>query len=239
MPHNVTHHIMVVGGHCLDAEVMAGGIVAKYTKHGHHASLVHMTPGEKGHPTKSPEEFAKQKIEEAKRAANVLGAEAYFFPYRDAELSPDDDAKYALADLIRQLKPTIILTHWKESIHKDHTNTAFIVEDARFYAALPAIERELPAHGAWGMFYCENWEDPYEYEPDIYVDISDVFDVYVESLRQYEMAEGKNGRFRYIDYYGALATSRGCLAGCQYAQTLMRPRGTHVAKGADIPGYPL
>ena len=33
------HHIMVVGAHCGDAEVMAGGIVAKYTKSGHKASI--------------------------------------------------------------------------------------------------------------------------------------------------------------------------------------------------------
>lgn len=232
-------HIMVVGGHCLDAEVMAGGIVAKYTKHGHKASIVHATPGEKGHKTMSPEDYAKQKIEEAKRAAAVLGAEAYFLPYKDAELPVDDEAKYALADLIRQLKPTVILTHWKESIHKDHTNTALIVEDARFYAALPAIKRALPAHGAWGLFYCENWEDPYGYEPDIYIDISDVFDTYIEAISQYELARGGISNFRYIDYYRALAITRGCLANCQYAQTLMRPRGSGVARGAAIPGFPL
>ena len=154
-------HIMVVGGHCLDAEVMAGGIVAKYTKHGHKASIVHATPGEKGHKTMSPEDYAKQKIEEAKRAAAVLGAEAYFLPYKDAELPVDDEAKYALADLIRQLKPTVILTHWKESIHKDHTNTALIVEDARFYAALPAIKRDVAGPRRLGPLLLRKLGGPY------------------------------------------------------------------------------
>lgn len=232
------HHIMVIGGHSLDAEVMAGGIVAKYTKAGHKASIVHMTLGEKGHGTLSTHDYGAQKREEAQRAAAVLGADVYFMPYKDAELEVTDEVKYRLADLIREVKPTVLLTHWTESIHKDHTNTAHIVEDARFYAALPAIERDLPAHGAWGMFYCENWEDPYGYEPDIYVDISDVFDTYIHALEQYEAAHGKTG-FRYIDYYRALATARGCLARCDYAQTLMRPRGAGVAKGPAIPGYPI
>lgn len=232
-------HIMVVSGHCGDGEVMAGGIVAKYTKNGHKASIVHLTAGEKGHKTLSPEEYARQKRKEAQAAAEVLGADVYFLPYKDAELPVNDQVKFELADLIRQVKPTIILTHWKESIHKDHTNTSLIAEDARFYAALPAIKRELPAHGAWGFFYCENWEDPYGYEPDIYVDISDVFDVYVEAMNQYELFRGGISSFRYIDYYKALAVMRGCLANCQYAQTLMRPRGAGVQKGPAIPGFPL
>jgi N-acetylglucosamine malate deacetylase 1 len=233
------HHIMVVGAHCGDAEVMAGGIVAKYTRNGHKASIVHLTAGEKGHRTLPPEEYAEQKRREAQAAAEVLGADVYFLPYKDAELPVNDEVIYQLADLIRQVKPTIILTHWKESIHKDHTNTSLIAEDARFYAALPAIKRELPAHGAWGFFYCENWEDPYGYEPDIYVDISEVFDVYVEAMQQYELFRGGVSSFRYIDYYKALAVMRGCLANCQYAQTLMRPRGANVQKGPAIPGYPL
>lgn len=233
------HHIMVVGAHCGDAEVMAGGIVAKYTRNGHKASIVHLTAGEKGHRTLPPEEYAEQKRREAQAAAEVLGADVYFLPYKDAELPVNDEVIYQLADLIRQVKPTIILTHWKESIHKDHTNTSLIAEDARFYAALPAIKRELPAHGAWGFFYCENWEDPYGYEPDIYVDISEVFDVYVEAMQQYELFRGGISSFRYIDYYKALAVMRGCLANCQYAQTLMRPRGANVQKGPAIPGYPL
>src|SRR5690606_14563937 len=108
----------------------------------------------------------------------------------------------------------------------DHASTSLIAEDARFYAALPAFERENPAHGAWGFFYCENWEDPYEFQPDIFVDITDSFDTYIKAMEQYELFRGGISSFRYIDYYKALATTRGCLSNCQYAQTLMRPRET-------------
>ena len=233
------HHIMVVSAHCGDGEVMAGGIVAKYTSRGHKATFVHMTPGEKGHKTLPPEVYAEQKKREAKAAADVLGADVRFLPYGDGELQPDEEAKYALCDIIREVKPSVILTHWRESIHKDHTNTSLIAEDARFYAAIPAIKRALPAHGAWGFYYCENWEDPYDFRPDVYVDITDVFDTYVEAMRQYELFRGGISSFRYIDYYTALATMRGCLAGCQYAQSLMMPRGAGVRRGQAIPGFDL
>lgn len=232
-------HIMVISAHCGDAEAMAGGIVAKYTAHGHEASIVHVTPGEKGNRKKSPEEFAKQKREEALAAGDVLGADVYFLPYKDGELPVDDGPKFALCDVIRKAKPTVILTHWKESIHKDHESTSLIAEDARFYAALPAFEREEPAHGAWGFLYCENWEDPFGYQPEIYVDITEVFDTYVKGMEQYELFRGGISSFRYIDYYKALAVTRGCLSNCQYAQTLMRPRETLATKHPAIPGFEL
>lgn len=232
-------HIMVVSAHCGDGEVMAGGIVAKYTKNGHNASIVHLTPGEKGHRGMPPEEYAEQKRQEATAAGEILGAEVRFLPYRDGELPLNDESKYALCDVIRELKPTVLLTHWRESIHKDHANTSYITEDARFYAAIPGIERPLPAHTAAGMFYCENWEDPYGYQPDIYIDITDVFDTYVRAMQAYELFRGGISTFRYIDYYKALAVTRGCLANCQYAQTLMRPRGTGVQRAPSIPGFDL
>ena len=53
---------MVVGAHAGDAEIMAAGaLVAKYTKAGHDAVLVHLTPGERDTKTLSPEEYAEQK----------------------------------------------------------------------------------------------------------------------------------------------------------------------------------
>ena len=40
------------------------------------------------------------------------------------------DLRRYVADVIRQVKPTNIITHWKNSIHKDHSNTSAIVFEA-------------------------------------------------------------------------------------------------------------
>ncbi|NLN27003.1 MAG: PIG-L family deacetylase [Firmicutes bacterium] len=232
-------HIMAVGAHCADVEVASGLLIAKYTMAGHKATIVHLSPGEKGHRTLPPEEYAKQKIEEAHKAAEILKADVRFLPYKDAEIPVNDEAKLMLADIIREVKPNVIVTHWKGSIHKDHTACHHIVEDARFYAALPAIKRELPAHGVWSVFYSENWEDMHEFEVDTYVDVTDAFDVWVEACNQYELLRGGISSFRYMDYYKALATMRGCLAGYKYAVGLMRPKGAHVTRLPHLPGFPL
>jgi LmbE family N-acetylglucosaminyl deacetylase len=207
------HKIMVVGAHAADAEIMAGAVVAKYTSSGHEAVLVHLTPGEKGHKTLSPEDYAKQKIEEGHRAAAALGAKAIFLPYKDAELPVNDEVKYALADIIRAEKPDIMITHWKGSMHKDHEATYYIVQDAIFYAALPAIKRELPAHGCYTQFFAENWEDPYGFEVDTYVDITDSFDQWLRAVSEYELFSGSISDFRYLDYYKAWRSCAGASQG--------------------------
>lgn len=237
---NRTHHIMVVGAHAGDAEIMAGLLVAKYTQAGHRATFVHLTLGEKGHPSLPPETYAAQKRQEAQEVAKRLGAEAVFLPYKDGELPLNDEVKYQLCDVIRERRPDVLITHWRGSIHPDHERASFITEGARFYAALPTIERALPAHPVRALWYAENWEDPYDFEVDTYVDVSDVFDLWVEAVTQYELFGGQVSSFRYMDYYKALATLRGCLAGTRYAVGLMAPRGARLRRErAGLPGFPV
>jgi hypothetical protein len=137
------------------------------------------------------------------------------------------------------LSDNTVITHWKGSMHKDHEATYYIVQDAIFYAALPAIKRELPAHGCYTQFFAENWEDPYGFEVDTYVDITDSFDQWLRAVSEYELFSGSISDFRYLDYYKALAVMRGCLARKKYAVGLMRPKGAKVHKGDALPGKPL
>lgn len=235
-----THHIMVVGAHAGDGEIMAGLLVAKYTQAGHRATFVHLTPGEKGHPTLPPEIYAEQKRREAEEVDRKLGAETVFLPYKDAELPLNDEVKYRLCDIIRERKPDILITHWRGSIHPDHERAYYITEGARFFAGLPTIQRELPAHWAKALWYAENWEDPYGFQVDTYVDVSDVFDLWLDAVKGYELFGGKVSSFRYLDYYTALATMRGCLAGTRYAVGLMTPRDEAVRKElGGLPGFPV
>lgn len=215
-------NLMVIGGHAGDAELMAGATVLKHTRAGHAATLVHMTPGEKGHPTLTPDEYAAQKRREAAAVAEALGAQAVFLPYKDGELPVNETVKFAVADLIRQHKPHVIITHWRGSMHKDHTATHDIVQDALFYAALPGFARELPPHyPAGGLYYAENWEDPLDFHIDIHIDVSEVFADYLRAIAGYAFVTESS--FPYHRHYEALGILRGTLSGFQYAEAFMLP----------------
>jgi N-acetylglucosamine malate deacetylase 1 len=219
-------HILAIGAHAGDQELTAGAVIAKYTSEGHKATFLHLTPGEKGHPRLTPEEYKKQKVEEAYKAAEILGADVRFLDYKDAGLPVNDEIKYQVADIIRETKPDIIITHWKNSMHKDHANTHLIVEDAHFYAALKTIERELPAHYAKKLYYSENWEDMNEFVPEVFVDIpEDAFETWVKALGVYAFARGETYGFPYIDYYKALTVVRGAPVYFKRAQGFMVPKG--------------
>lgn len=228
--------IMVIGAHAGDAENMAGAVVLKHTRAGHAATIVHMTLGEAGHPTLAPEVYAGQRKREIEESARLMGGKAIWLPYRDGELPVSDEVKLQICDLIRQEKPTIILTHWKGSLHKDHVATHEIVRDAIFYAALPAVKRDLPAHRVRGVYFPENWEDMDGWRADVYLDVSEVWEDYVNVLRSHELMRGGISSFRYLDYYDALGTLRGCLGGFTKAVALMMQPGAWVRKLDYLPG---
>jgi len=72
------------------------------------------------------------------------------------------------------------------------------------------------------LFFADNWEDAEGFAADTYLDITPVFDQWLEACAVFPMWRGETG-FRYNDYYRSLAVERGCLSGFTYAVALMSP----------------
>jgi LmbE family N-acetylglucosaminyl deacetylase len=118
-----------------------------------------------------------------------------------------------VATIIREKQPDTIITHWKHSIHRDHEHAARLAERARFLAALP-MDHPLPRHSIRTFLHAENWEDMEGFQASLYVPIPDeAFYRWISAIRHQAFARGETYGFRYIDYYTALLTMRGCLAG--------------------------
>jgi LmbE family N-acetylglucosaminyl deacetylase len=210
---------MAIGAHAGDVEISMGAAILAHTSKGHKATIVHLTLGAKGHLTLSEEEYSIQKRAEAATAAQKLNADLRILPFLDGDLAADSNSIFQVVDLIREIKPTHILTHWPGSIHKDHHAAYQIVKDAIFYAALPSIHRTNPCHEVVGPILSENWEDSLGYSPQIYLDVTDVYDAWLESVHSYELFSGAVSDFDYIGYYSALASLRGTAAGYEKAVT--------------------
>ncbi len=180
------------------------------------------TPGEKGHPARSAADYRLQKLEEAERAARVIGASVRVLDHPDGELEVSDDVAWEVADVIRELRPEVLVTHWRGSGHRDHDNCHLIARRALFLAGLAAFERERPNWRVPNVFYPENWEDMDDYAPDTYLDIGAVYDQWIDAARSYELFRGGVSQFAYQRYYESLASLRGCLGGFERAATLMR-----------------
>jgi LmbE family N-acetylglucosaminyl deacetylase len=218
-----THtHVMAIAAHPGDAFFTMGAPVAVATHQGGQGTFLSLSLGNRGSATIPPDKYGVMQREASNTAALKLGAKAVLLDHPDGEVPLNDEIKLAVCDLIRQYKPTVIVTHWKNGMHKDHIACHEIVEDAVFYAALPAIARERAAHSVGKIFYADNWEDATGFQADTYLDTTPVFDQWFEACGAFPMWRGENG-FRYHDYYRSRAVGCGCLCGSQYAVALMSP----------------
>ncbi len=210
--------ILAVGAHAGDIEVTCGAVLRKHARAGDSVVLLHLTLGEGGNPRLSPEKYGAQKKREAEAVAAAIGGSVLIGPYRDGELPDSDEARRYVADVIRSVKPTHIITHWRTSIHRDHATTHRIVMDAVLLASLEAVVTDHPRHrGVRAIWYTENWEDPEGFTPSYFVDVTDELDAWREWIVKYEFIRGGISSFRYLDYYTALATVRGAVVGRKYA----------------------
>ncbi|WP_438348505.1 PIG-L deacetylase family protein [Paenibacillus sp. FA6] len=219
--------ILAIGGHVGDMELTAGGVLASHSLKGDRIVTLALTAGERGVPAgRDMAEYREQKVNEANLFAEMLGGESIVFDIPDGELHNNEEMRLRVCDVIREVKPNIIITHFKNSMHKDHMTTHLIVNDARFFGGLASFQREKPAFFASKLYYAENWEDAVDYKPYVYVDFSqEAYDLWIKAVSQHWFVTGSKS-FPYLEYYKHLSRVRGIEARKEYAETFMIPEET-------------
>lgn len=128
--------VLAVFAHPDDAELLCGGSLAKSADAGERTGVVDLTRGELG-SRGNPEIRAR----EAERAAGVLGlAVRRNAGLPDGHLENSLAARRVVAGLLRELRPRVVVTHWRRGRHPDHRVAAELVHDACFLAGLVNFE---------------------------------------------------------------------------------------------------
>ncbi len=215
--------VLAVGAHIGDMELTAGGLLASAALQGGKAVTLALTAGEKGAPAGADiAAYRKQKIAEAEAFVQVLGGEAIVLDHPDGQLPDDDSVRFEVCDIIRAVKPDIIVTHHEKSMHKDHMACHRIVLDAWFYAAIEGFRRDLPRHFAQHLYYAENWEDAQDFRPYVYIDVSQGYDLWYRAIENHRFTvESKS--FPYREYYAHLKRLRGIEGRAGYCECFMIP----------------
>lgn len=188
--------VLVVMAHPDDAEFGVAGTVARWTREGRHVSYLILTDGNRGteDPEMTPERLAKIRHAEQRAAAAKLGVrEVFFLGYDDGSLQPTLDLRRQITRWIRRCKPEVVVapdpSRWFAGQtyinHPDHRAAG----EATLAAIMPSSDTRL-------IFpeLLEEGLEPHKVkeiyltgpaQPDVWVDISDTFDLKVQALREH------------------------------------------------------
>jgi 4-oxalomesaconate hydratase len=218
--------IVVVSAHAADFVWRAGGAIALYAERDHHVHVLCLTYGERGESQGlwKQEGMTLQRVKdvrhgEAVKAAGILGATISFLDADDYPLRATDSVNDSVTDVLRSLRPSVILTHAdRDPYNYDHALTREIVMRSRMVAQAAGHDPGTPPLGAAQVLAFEPHQpEQCGFVPNLLLDISSVFERKLEAMQVMEGAQG-----HLVRYYTELGARRGAQAvrnGGQYGIT--------------------
>ena len=146
---------LAVGCHPDDIEFMMSGTLFLLRDAGWEVHYVNLANGSCGTDRYPTADIVRIRGEEARAAATVLGAAFHASFVNDLEVFYEQELIRKVAALVREVKPSIILTQSLEDYMEDHMNTARVTVTAAFcrgmlnYWTIP----ERPLYGGDLMVY--------------------------------------------------------------------------------------
>ncbi|TMI75029.1 MAG: PIG-L family deacetylase [Bacteroidetes bacterium] len=156
--------IVCVGGHPDDPESICGGTLAKFAAAGHRVTIIYLTKGEAGIESKSHEEAAYIRSDEAIAACKILNAKAVFAGQVDGDTVVNNEWVVKMQQLLATEKPDIVFTHWPIDTHKDHQA-----------ASLLTIQAWVRSKEKFDLYFCEACPGAQTlgFHPNSYIDITE------------------------------------------------------------------
>ncbi len=176
--------ILAFAAHPDDAELACSGILYKAKQQGFTTGICDLTQGELG--TRGTSEIRKQEAEKAKQILNLdIRTNAKL---KDGFFYADEYHIKTIIEILRMYTPTVILINAPEDRHPDHGKACQLVKEAAFLSGLRRIETVVngntqKAHRPEKVY--SYIQDKY-LEPDVVVDISDVWEIKKQAILAYQ-----------------------------------------------------
>lgn len=155
--------VLVLVPHPDDAEIYAGGTIARMARDGARVVIVIATDGRRGSFEHPSETLAPMRAEEARKAAAVLGAEPPLLlghPDHELDSLPPGRLREQFTRAIRQNRPEVVIApdpFTPLEIHPDHRAVAWAASEAVAYAHLPLVHAEHIDQGLEPHFTLEKY----------------------------------------------------------------------------------
>jgi N-acetylglucosamine malate deacetylase 1 len=176
--------ILAIGVHPDDVELGCSGTLINEIKRGKKAGIIDLTQGELG--TRGTIET---RYEEASNAAMIMGVSIREnLKMRDGFFRNDEEHQLKLITAIRKYQPNIVLGNVLNDRHPDHGRAGHLIADACFLSGLAKLETKDEngnAQQRWRPSYILHYLQDWYHEPDLIIDITDVFEQRMKSIEAY------------------------------------------------------
>lgn len=172
--------VLAVMAHPDDAELLCGGALARSADRGERVGVLDLTAGESG-----THGSAELRAREAGAAAAILGlVERRNAGLPDAGLRNTPETRGVVVELIRELRPRVVVTHWREGRHPDHRAAAELVYDASYLAGLANYDARGEKHRPFKVVHATAFREDAP-PPTFVVDVSEQMDRKIRALQAY------------------------------------------------------
>ncbi len=135
---------IAIGAHPDDIEFYMAGTLLMLKKAGYETHYLTVANGNCGSVQYNAAMTRSVRNAEARAAAKILGAEFHPSLTNDLEIFYSLELIRALAAVIREVKPGIVLTHSPQDYMEDHTNTSRLAVTAAFTKGMPNFKSTPP-----------------------------------------------------------------------------------------------
>lgn len=216
--------IAAVCAHPDDIELLCAGTMIKYIQKGHKVTFIIATNGEAGSTNIGKEEIAGIRHEEAVRGAEIIGAELIWMGYPDEFLFNNEKTRLDFINRLRQAAPDIVFTHYLDYYNCDHNTVSIIVNETSTLLNVKNIKTDYPPAKDTPYLYFIDTVCCRGFEPEEFVDITDVIDIKKEALIAHKSQYTWLLEYSKIDYIDMMLTQsklRGYQSGVKHAEAFI------------------
>jgi bacillithiol biosynthesis deacetylase BshB1 len=176
--------ILAIGAHPDDVELGCSGAIINEIRNGKKVGVLDLTQGELGSRGN-----VETRYQEAAKAAMIMGVHIREnLKMADGFFINDEEHQRKLIIVLRKYQPEIVLANSLDDRHPDHGRAAKLIADACFLAGLKKIESKDESgksQEAWRPKYVFHYIQDRYHEPDLIVDITNVFEQRMEAIKAY------------------------------------------------------
>jgi LmbE family N-acetylglucosaminyl deacetylase len=222
--------VLAIGAHAdpFDMPYQCGGTLAKMAKAGNRVICV---------------SACEENQEEATKVAKVLGCETMFLDLEEGEIEDDMPTVHKIVELIRSVKPDIVITHQPTDYNPDHRKLSTAVLGACLLARNDEVKTKHKSYKVPCLYYSETTSGVNS-AGEVYIDIESTIQTKLKALKEHKSLSMKAG----VEHLGSIehliereeatAKFRGMQVEIEYAEVFTRAINYRVMRAFSMLPFP-